>query len=69
MGTQGKLQTEGRPGLAGLTGVWSLVQKFGAIIRRCTIIDRAVGTAGVVVVAEGPGETLSFKYASEQFTV
>jgi hypothetical protein len=34
-----KLQAEGRPGLAGLTGVGSLAQKFGAKIRRRAILD------------------------------
>ena len=69
MGTQGKLQTEGRPGLAGLTRVGSLAQKFRAIICRRAVVDRAVRAAGVVIVAEGPGDTLSFKYAGEQFAI
>src|ERR1035437_7175651 len=63
------LPTEGRPGLAGLTGVGSLVQKFGAKIRRRAILDRAVRPARVVVVAESPRDALRFEHAGEQFTV
>ena len=55
--------------MAGLTGVGSLAQKFGAIIRRRAILDRAVRPARVVVVAESPRDALRFEYAGEQFTV
>ena len=69
VGDNGKLQTEGGPGLAGLTGVWSLAQKFGAIFRRSAVVERTVRTTGVVIVAEAPGETLRFEHAGEQLTV
>ena len=66
---EGKLPTEGRPGLAGLTGVGSLAQKFGAIIRRRAIVDRAVRPARVVVVSERARDALRFEDAGEDFTV
>ena len=47
-GEEGKLQTEGRPGLAGLSGAWSLVQEFGAVFAGRAVIDRAVRTDEVV---------------------
>ena len=52
-GNNSKLQTEGRPGSAGLTGVWSLVQEFAAIFAGRTVIERAVWADVVVFVTEG----------------
>ena len=69
VGNNGKLPTEGRPGLAGLTGVGSLAQKFSAKICRRAILNRAVRPARVVVVAESPRDALRFEHAGEQFTV
>jgi len=69
VGNNGKLQTEGRPGLAGLTGVWSLAEKFGVKIRRDAIFNRAVRPARVIVVAESPRDALRLENAGEQFTV
>ena len=46
-----------------------MAQKFGAIVCRGTIVDRTVRPAGVVVIAEVPGETLGFEHTGEQLAV
>ena len=68
-GDKSKLQTEGRPGLAGLTGVWSLVQEFGAIFAGRAVVDRAVRADVVVFVAEGPPDALGLEEVGKQFAV
>lgn len=69
VGNNSKLTTEGGPGLAGLTGVVSLAQKFGSIFRRCSIVYRAVRAARVVIVSERSGDTLRLNHAGEQLAV
>ena len=68
-GNQGKLRTEGRPGLAGLTGVRGLAQKFGAIVGRRAIGDRAMRADGVVIVAEGPPDALGLEDVGKELSV
>ena len=68
-GDKSKLQAKGRPGLAGLTGAWSLAQKFGAIFRRRAKADGAMRMDRVVFVAEGAGDALGFKDAAEQLPI
>ena len=68
-GNNSRLQTEGRPGSAGLTGVWNLVQEFAAIFAGRTVVDRAVGTDVIVFIPEGPCDALGFEEIGEQFTV
>ena len=68
-GNNSKLQTEGRPGSAGLTGVWSLVQEFAAIFAGRTVVDRAVWADVVVFVPEGACDALGFEEIGKQFTV
>jgi hypothetical protein len=52
---ESKMQAEGRPGLASLTGAWSLVQEFCTVFARRPVIDAAVGTNVVVFIAENAG--------------
>jgi len=68
-GDESKLQAEGRPGLAGLTGVWSLVQEFGAIFAGRAVVDRAVRTDVVVFILEGPPCALGLEEVGEQLAV
>ena len=68
-GDESKLQAEGRPGLAALTGAWSLVQEFGAVFAGRAVIDRAVGTDVVLLFLEGPRHALSLQEVGEQFSV
>ena len=55
--------------MAGLTGVRNLVQKFGALVGRRAIGNRAVGADGVVVVAECPPDALGLEDLGEEFGV
>src|SRR5208283_5174394 len=68
-GDKSKLQAEGRPGLAGLTGAWSLVQKFGAIFCRRAVVDRAMGMDRIVFVAETASDALGLKDTAKQFPI
>ena len=69
VGNNSKLRTEGRPGSAGLTGVRGLAQKFRAIVGWRAVVDRAVRSDVVVVVAETPGDALGFEDVGQDFTV
>ena len=68
-GDEGKLQAEGRPGLAGLTGAWSLVQEFGAVFAGRAVVDRAVRTDVVVLFVEGQRHALGLEEVGEQLSV
>ena len=46
-----------------------MVQKFGALVGRRAIGNRAVGADGGVVVAEGPPDALGLEDVGEEFGV
>jgi hypothetical protein len=68
-GDERKLQAEGGPGLAGLTGAWSLVQEFCAVFAGRAVVDRAVGADVVVFISEGSPDALRLEEVGEQLAV
>ncbi len=55
--------------LGGLTGAWSLIQQFGAILRRGAITNRTVRADRIVFAAETPCDALRIEEVGQQFAV